>query len=344
MDKKVSLVVPEVYQNNRFFDEKNVVLNRDDCLRPYIELKDFLMRNNITISTCDIIRPSSADLVIFMDIPSGSDPWLAESLFHKKPLMAIALESKLHCWENLNQELHGHFDKIFIYRDDLIDDKKYIKVNYSFKFPEYVNVVYEHKEKFCTMISANKSANHTDEIYSERIKAVRWFENNHPDDFDLYGIGWDNLHVFKTRWISRVLNRLEPLRMLWSEKYPSYRGAIETKLPVLKKYKFSICYENTINDPGYITEKIFDSIFAGCVPIYLGAPNITEFIPDGCFIDKRRFLNYEELYAYMIGLDKQKYMQFIYNINEYINSEQKYFFTVDCFISTIYDSIKEKIF
>lgn len=29
----------------------------------------------------------------------------------------------------------------------------------------------------------------------------------------------------------------------------------------------------------YVTEKIYDAFAAGCVPIYLGAPNIHEFIP-----------------------------------------------------------------
>jgi hypothetical protein len=63
----------------------------------------------------------------------------------------------------------------------------------------------------------------------------------------------------------------------------------------LEKYKFSICYENARDTPGYITEKIFDCFFAGCVPIYWGANNITDHIPKECFIDKRDFEDYKVL-------------------------------------------------
>lgn len=30
----------------------------------------------------------------------------------------------------------------------------------------------------------------------------------------------------------------------------------------------------------YVSEKVYDGLIAGCVPIYLGAPNIHDFIPD----------------------------------------------------------------
>lgn len=30
----------------------------------------------------------------------------------------------------------------------------------------------------------------------------------------------------------------------------------------------------------YVTEKVYDGLVAGCVPLYLGAPNIQNYIPD----------------------------------------------------------------
>ena len=42
------------------------------------------------------------------------------------------------------------------------------------------------------------------------------------------------------------------------------------KLRCLKQYKFNLCAENDIFD-GYVTEKIFDSIKCGCVPLYMGS-------------------------------------------------------------------------
>jgi hypothetical protein len=36
--------------------------------------------------------------------------------------------------------------------------------------------------------------------------------------------------------------------------------------------------ENSINQD-YVSEKVMDSLRAGCVPIYLGAPNVRAFLP-----------------------------------------------------------------
>lgn len=44
------------------------------------------------------------------------------------------------------------------------------------------------------------------------------------------------------------------------------------------RYRYCIAIENSIAKD-YVTEKIYDALASGCVPIYLGAPNIREFIP-----------------------------------------------------------------
>jgi len=41
------------------------------------------------------------------------------------------------------------------------------------------------------MIAGNKRSSHPLELYSERLRAIEWFEKEHPADFDLYGIGWN---------------------------------------------------------------------------------------------------------------------------------------------------------
>ncbi len=43
----------------------------------------------------------------------------------------------------------------------------------------------------------------------------------------------------------------------------------DNKHEYLKQFKFNLCPENSSNE-GYVTEKIFDAIAAGCVPIYWG--------------------------------------------------------------------------
>lgn len=50
------------------------------------------------------------------------------------------------------------------------------------------------------------------------------------------------------------------------------------KVETLKRYKFSLAFENS-NEEDYVTEKFFQSLVAGSVPVVVGAPNIQEFAP-----------------------------------------------------------------
>jgi hypothetical protein len=59
----------------------------------------------------------------------------------------------------------------------------------------------------------------------------------------------------------------------------------ETKLQTMGTYKFTVAFENAIAKD-YVTEKFYDPLIVGSVPIYLGAPNIEDFAPgEHCFIN-----------------------------------------------------------
>ena len=76
-------------------------------------------------------------------------------------------------------------------------------------------------------------------------------------------------------------------------------------------------YENAGFD-GYVTEKIFDAWFAGCVPVYLGAPNVTDYIPAETFIDRNRFNGYEELYRFLKTMPEKQYRSYVEAIEEFL--------------------------
>jgi hypothetical protein len=82
---------------------------------------------------------------------------------------------------------------------------------------------------------------------------------------------------------------------------PPDRGPL-SKLTVLERYAFNLAFENAIGED-YVTEKFFDPLIAGTVPVYLGAPNVETFSPgDRCFINVADFTGPKELADYLLHL------------------------------------------
>ncbi|KAF6145805.1 hypothetical protein GIB67_016254 [Kingdonia uniflora] len=66
--------------------------------------------------------------------------------------------------------------------------------------------------------------------------------------------------------------------MLDSSSLGIFQTSSVDKVQALKRYKFSLAFENS-NEEDYVTEKFFQSLVAGSVPVVVGAPNIMEFAP-----------------------------------------------------------------
>lgn len=58
--------------------------------------------------------------------------------------------------------------------------------------------------------------------------------------------------------------------------------------------------------PGYITEKLFDPLAAGTLPLYLGAPDVNHLLPTKSFLNVDDFGTYDELADYIEFLIENK--------------------------------------
>ena len=75
-----------------------------------------------------------------------------------------------------------------------------------------------------------------------------------------------------------------------------------SKLDVIANYKFDLAFENAITED-YVSEKFFDPLIAGVVPVYRGAPNVERFAPgDHCVINAADFSSAAELARYLLHL------------------------------------------
>ena len=247
------------------------------------------------------------------------------------------------------KELHDEFDRVYTWNDDLVDGVRYFKLNFSHHFPlqeQWDNVLCDwYDKKLCTLISGNKRIDHPLELYSERVRAIKWFEENtSTEDFEFYGVGW-SVPQYANKYVNYLLKKLTGVHFLFP-KYNRYRGPVQSKNDTLRGYKFAICFENAKEIPGYITEKIFDCFFAGCVPIYFGAPNVATHIPSSCYIDYREFNGYEKLYSYLSNMSQNEYAGYINAIKDFIfNSRSLEYRTEnfsDILVGHILDDVKNK--
>lgn len=325
----ICFVVDPHQKNNRIFDfSPNNPVNRDDGVYPFYLMKLELEKLGHQINTQDILPADQADFLLFLDIPKD----IKHYPNHIKKAVIIT-ESEVIKPQNWVPENHGYFEKIFTWHSSYIDNKKYFKVNFSNKI-KTTPPDSQLRKNFCCLIAGAKKSNHPYELYSERVHAIEWFEQHATNEFRLFGPGWDKYQFTGSIFI-RAFNKIEWLAKALAPNYKTYHGLVKSKLETLRTYQFNICYENAHSIPGYITEKIFDAFFAGCIPIYWGPPDIDLFVPKNCYINKAQFSTYEELYKHMKSLSLSEIQTYQQNILNYLNSDQAYQFSGEYYAKTV---------
>lgn len=335
--------------NNRIFDPNE----RDGYNDPMIYLRDRFYQLGYSLKTADNNALDDCEWVLFYDGISVKpySGWRGVARRLKTSLqgrpfsrdlyaecVATGMKNRiaLFLWEppsvspeNWDPELHKLFPLIFTWHDNYVDGRKFIKIHWpqTHQFPCVPNISFLNK-KLLINISMNKFSRHPRELYSARRAAIRYFEQNQPENFDLYGVGWN-----------RPVNILEKILPITRQIYPSYRGTVKNKWDVLPQYRFSLCYENIHDEPGWVTEKIFDSMRAGCVPIYWGAPNITDYVDADAFIDRRRFNSDSELEAFLLSITEKEYERFQEAMLEYLSSERFAKFLPSVYADTIISAL-----
>jgi alpha(1,3/1,4) fucosyltransferase len=206
--------------------------------------------------------------------------------------------------------------------------------------------------KFLCMISQNKLPNlWYRELYTERLRLLEYFSRS--DSIDLYGIGWDKMpfrvgerrlppqavRVQRAVWERLPFVRKHPfeevIRKVW-------RGTVDSKHETMSGYTFAITYENMELD-GWINEKIFDAFLAGTVPIFRGAPDVTDYIPPECFIDARDFATHAELESYLRSLGEQEIQAYRENARAFMASAGYAPFTKQAFAEILLSAVEEDL-
>lgn len=86
-----------------------------------------------------------------------------------------------------------------------------------------------------------------------------------------------------------------------------------SKLALASSYRFTLAFENAI-DHDYVTEKFFDPLVAGSIPVYLGAPTIDRFAPgERCFINVLDFASPKALADALLAIAADERLEATYH-------------------------------
>lgn len=300
------------YLNNKGFDPRN---NKGIESSIFLNLRKYLNFRNIEICTFDACEEKPKYKIVYFDLPYlwNIKAWKMILRSRKKNIL-ICNESSLIVPFNYWKIFHLFFTKVYSWYDGFDTNKKYRKILLP-KSSNGINTkpVKFKDKKFLVFINKNilpfypfKLLNlFGKELYTERINGVNYFENKIPNDFSLYGRGWNEP---KKRNLTEAI--------FGFKKYKTYKGPVDDKIKTLSNFKYSLCFENLTDVNGYVTEKIFDCLKARCVPIYWGASDIKKYIPQDCFIDYRDFGNFDKLLEYLKSIDEKTYNVYIRNIEK----------------------------
>ena len=156
----------------------------------------------------------------------------------------------------------------------------YLEHNKYLRFPYWLMTVFEPTETYETIKKKCELINNTTLDQDKKNKFCSFICRN-----DYFG---DRKYFFELiNSIDKVscpglfMHNDDELKILYKDNKRTY----------LRNFKFNLCPENS-NSEGYVTEKIFDSILAGCIPIYWGSNNNPE--PNIINQNKILFLNLKE--------------------------------------------------
>lgn len=297
-----------VFAKNRIFDAGAYKIG-EDLGYPIRYLRDRLRALGHELSTLDTAPLSAFDRAILLDYPEDArfSPGMLKA--SGVPAYLFMTEVEIVNPRAYNPKLWSEFRKVFTYDRNLAHAPMVIEYDLPHKLQPVAACIekgWSDRAMLATMIAGDKSSTDHRELYSERRKVIDWYEQNAPGDFDLYGTGWGRRRFSGPR-ILRALNRIDFLTKALGEARPSYRGLVDSKAETLSQYRFSYCFENAQGIPGYITEKLFDCLCAGCVPIYRGAPDIRERVDPDCYVDAREFAGVRELHDHISRMPRSSW-------------------------------------
>ncbi len=313
------------YYEDRLFDTSDTVLNRDDTLVPFFKLRAAQKKQGVEVHTADFLmaqnnREHASDyyslgvLDNYKALLNQADVRMKAFVIFEPPVVDPRLYKAL-------PELTAAFEHVYVHNTSGdgyslkgVDASKLRQLYWPQPRDEVIEHFWVRTERMNRIVVIN--SNHIprkvpNELYSKRIEAMASLAK--LGVVDLYGRGWAKWWSRASMWLPYWGNRKTLMSI--------YKGACESKYEILSQYKFCLCFENMAMK-GYVTEKIFDCLYAGTVPLYLGATDIQDLIPEDIYIDCRKFSSWQEMYHAVEKISAHEIQQMREKGKLFISSKQ----------------------
>lgn len=310
------------------FNQKN--LFKDELRNsPFVHLYTELEKLGVSLKTYDRGELKQADKIIFFNHNKKLLSQCESLNIGKERRVLVLWEPETVLPDQYKKCVWENYGDIICFREDLEKQYNFKKVNWPQGQTIKQDVLKFCDRKMVTLINANKFSYVAGELYSLRRVVIKYFEKKNDLQFDLYGRDWGinpflNLRIMAyyglmalkcNNLFSFITDFLSSLVTSWS----SYRGEIVDKYKVLEEYKFNICFEN---EATYVTEKIFDSLSVGTIPIYKGPEEIKKLVPRDCYVDYDQFNSMDEMYNFIYLMTETEFQQRQKKIIEYMQGPQ----------------------
>jgi hypothetical protein len=266
-------------------------------------LKDLFIKNGLDI----VQNADDADFYIAYNFSSRDRKTIKK--FTTRNRILFISEPKVVLPNNFKRRIRRKFGLII--SDDIQNRDEYLQRGQYF-LENMSTATYENKIPKAILVNANKISLMKNNNYGFRKRSARKLKF-----IDLYGYGWDLSLIDRLKiLVIEIGNSIKNYRFInlrsvydWITAVPKSNGPIKDKNEVMKRYKFSLIIEN---QDTYLSEKIFDSFFSGCIPIYIG-PNLENYpIPKGLYIQsKKEIKSVEESFQAVNELDYEKWFQLL---------------------------------
>lgn len=186
----------------------------DGETQKWIALRDNFRAAGCDLLTIDDLKGCVPDFEIHLNV---------EDVVSSIPAFAILTECKLIHPPNADPQYLRLYRWLFTWNPELVEAALATKIQLAHPLGAGRVDGYNSRPRLVVLIAANKALptwNPDFDLYRERVRAIRWFERNAPNEFALYGHGWDLAARLPTR-LGGALHHLERLLPWRPRHFPS---------------------------------------------------------------------------------------------------------------------------